>query len=258
LIQAWYRFYKFFTHYIIAKNEHGIHSPFVFSLYTDIIQAINLPFYLEIETYYHKLLSDSTLIENENPGVGTKKRILPTRQLIGSSVKLLPWRKLICRITKERNPKVIIELGTSAGITAAYLALTCKDAHIYTFEANPALIEISKKLFNDYNLKNITLIEGDIDETLEPFLKSIDRVDVAYIDANHRYQSTLNYYNQLHAKCTLESLIILDDIYWSKEMTKAWNEIRQASNVSIDVDLWQIGLLYYKPNQHKESFKLKF
>jgi hypothetical protein len=258
LNQYWYRFHKFFTHYILAKNEHSIHSPFVFNLYTEIIQAINFPFYLEIETHYYKLLNDTTIIKNDNPGVGTKKNSLPIGNLIGSSVKALPWRKLICRITAERKPQVIVELGTSAGITSAYLALTCKDAHIYTFEANPLLIAKAKKMFEEYQINNITIIEGNIDDTLAPFISSIDKIDVAYIDANHRYCATKHYYELLEKKCGEDSLLIIDDIYWSKEMTKAWNEIRQAPSISIDIDLWQIGLLYIKPNQHKESFKLKF
>ncbi len=256
-----YRLYEFLKHYIIGGNEHGLHSPFVYDLYTNIIQNHETPYYENIEHYYFELINDHHLITNKNPGAGTSIQsniLLPIHKLAKGSIKQLPWRKLLCRLIAERKPKIIVELGTSFGITTAYIALTCPDATVYTFEANPTLIQQAKELFASENITNIEIIEGNIDETLVPFLEKHPHIDVAYIDANHKYRPTIRYVERIMKCVSWKGLIIMDDIYWSYEMTKAWKAVSSKKEVTASVDLWQVGLLYFNTGQAKENFKLRF
>lgn len=261
LFSLLYRLYHFIKHYIIGGNEHSIHSPFVYGIYTRIIQNHGQPNYENVNQHYFELIEDEHYIDNINPGAGTsitKNITVPIKQLARHSIKQLPWRQLLCRLTHERDPKIILELGTSFGITTAYLALTCPDAKIYTFEANPTLIQLARNLFSDLGIKNIEIIEGNIDETLLPFLKKTDKIDVAYIDANHRFRPSIKYAEHIMDHVHERSLLILDDIYWSYEMTKAWEGLCKKQKVSASIDLWQIGLLYFRKEQAKENFKLRF
>jgi predicted O-methyltransferase YrrM len=260
LTDVLYRTYEFVKHYSIAGNEHGLHSPFVYGIYNRIIQNHGTPIFEDIDHYYYELLEDNHTIFNRNPGAGTTHhRVkLKIKQLASGSIKNLPWRQLLCRLVHERHPKVILELGTSFGITTAYLAETRKDATIYTFEANPALIGYARKLWKELGLTNIVLIEGNIDQTLIPTLETIPSIDVAYMDANHRYEPTIIYAEAILAKMHPESLLIVDDIYWSRAMNRAWKKLEARSDVSVSIDLWQYGLLYLREGQLKESFKLKY
>jgi predicted O-methyltransferase YrrM len=261
LFSILYRFFEFVKHYIVGGNEHGLHSPFVFELYTNIIQNHELPYFDSLEQHYFELVNDHHSIINKNPGAGTsfhKNLRVPINRLAKHSIKSLPWRKLICRLVEERNPKIIIELGTSFGITTAYIATTCPDATIYTFEANPTLIELSRDFFKRAGITNIEIIEGNIDETLIPFLEKHPHIDVAYIDANHRFGPTIKYVERIMQCVSWKSLIIMDDIYWSYPMTKAWKAISTKKSVKVSIDLWQIGLLYFNTGQAKENFKLRF
>lgn len=261
LFSLLYRFFEFIKHYIVGKNEHGLHSPFVFELYTKTIQNHEFPYFEQLEQHYFELIHDHHLITNKNPGAGTslhKELRVPIKKLARHSIKSLPWRKLICRLVDERKPKIIIELGTSFGITTAYMATMCPDAKIYTFEANPSLIKLSRDFFNIAGLTNIEIIEGNIDETLPAFLKQHPHIDVAYIDANHRFAPTIKYVERIMECVSWKGLIIMDDIYWSYQMTKAWDAIASKKSVSVSIDLWQIGLLYFHSGQEKENFKLRF
>ncbi len=261
LLSLLYRLYEFLKHYIVGGNEHGLHSPFVYELYTNIIQDHEVPYYEDLEQHYFELINDNHLINNKNPGAGTSlhgRQQLPIHRLARHSIKSLPWRKLICRLVEERKPKVVVELGTSFGITTAYLALTCPDAKIYTFEANPSLIELSKEFFAKAGITNIEIIEGDIDETLLPFLEKNPNIDVAYVDANHRFRPTVKYVERIMECVSWKGLIIVDDIYWSRQMTKAWRGLCDKKDVTVSIDLWQIGLLYFHTGQAKENFKLRF
>jgi predicted O-methyltransferase YrrM len=256
-----YRLYEFLKHYIVGGNEHGLHSPFVFDLYTRVIQNHDYPYFEHIEQHFYELINDHHIINNFNPGAGTshnRRTQLEIQRLAKHSIKPLPWRKLICRLADERKPKVIVELGTSFGITTAYLALTCPEATVYTFEANPTLIQLSKDFFESAGIKNIQIIEGNIDETLIPFLEAHPHIDVAYIDANHRFRPTIKYVERIMDCVSWKSLIILDDIYWSHQMTKAWRGLCDKKDVTVSIDLWQIGLMYFHTGQAKENFKLRF
>jgi predicted O-methyltransferase YrrM len=256
-----YRFFEFVKHYIVGGNEHGLHSPFVFELYTKTVQNHEFPYYEQLEQHYFELLSDEHFINNKNPGAGTslhKTTRVPIKRLAKHSIKSLPWRQLICRLIEERKPKIIIELGTSFGITTAYIATTCPDATVYTFEANPSLVELSKEFFTLAGIKNVEIIEGNIDETLPAFLISHPQIDVAYIDANHRFAPTIKYVERIMECVSWKGLIIMDDIYWSYPMTKAWKAISNKKMVTVSIDLWQIGLLYFHTGQVKENFKLRF
>jgi predicted O-methyltransferase YrrM len=261
LFSLLYRFFEFIKHYIVGGNEHGIHSPFVFELYTKTIQNHEFPYYEQLEQHYFELINDHHLITNKNPGAGTslhKELRVPIRRLARHSIKSLPWRKLICRLIDERKPNIIVELGTSFGITTAYIATTCPNAKIYTFEANPTLVELSRDFFKIAGITNIEIIEGDIDETLPAFLEKHQHIDVAYIDANHRFGPTIKYVERIMECVSWKGLIIMDDIYWSYPMTKAWKAITSKKSVTASIDLWQIGLLYFHTGQVKENFKLRF
>ncbi|MBC7450192.1 MAG: class I SAM-dependent methyltransferase [Cytophagales bacterium] len=259
--QLLYRLFQFIKHYISGGNEHSIHSPFVYGIYTRIIQNHGLPVYEIVDQHYFELIENEHFIENINPGAGTSMvsaKKIRVKQLARDSIKQLPWRQLICRLTHERDPKVIIELGTSFGVTTAYLALTCPDAKVYTFEANPVLAQLARTLFQESGIHNIEIIEGNIDHTLVPFLRSIGKVDVAYIDANHRFRPSIRYAEHLMDHVHEKSLLILDDLYWSYEMTKAWKGLCHKKKVTASIDLWQIGLMYFRKEQVKENFKLRF
>lgn len=261
LLSLLYRLYEFLKHYIVGSNEHGLHSPFVFELYTKTIQNHEWPYYEHLEQHYFELISDHHLINNKNPGAGTSlnhRQHLPINRLAKHSIKSLPWRKLLCRLVEERKPKIIVELGTSFGITTAYLAMTCPDAKIYTFEGNPSLVALAKEFFEKTGLTNIEIIEGNIDETLPHFLEKHPNIDVAYVDANHRFRPTIKYVERLMDCVSWKGLIILDDIYWSYQMTKAWRGLCDKQDVTVSIDLWQIGLLYFHTGQAKENFKLRF
>jgi predicted O-methyltransferase YrrM len=165
---------------------------------------------------------------------------------------------LIYRLAKSTNPKSVIELGTCLGITTAYLAKTDPGAEIITIEGCPQTAEVAKKNFQELDLNNIELHVGNFDLILPDIIAKQPSLDFVYIDGNHRKDATLNYFKWCLPKVNEDSLLIFDDIYWSEGMKEAWAEIKNHPDVTITVDLFWIGLVYFKKGQAKEHFKLKF
>ncbi len=141
------------------------------------------------------------------------------------------------------QPKTILELGTSFGITTSYLASGNAAAKIYTCEGAKEIASIAKQNFQTLNIKNIDVIEGDFAKTLPTLFSQIQQVDFAFVDGNHRKAPTVEYFKELLNHSTSSTLMVFDDIHWSKEMEEAWAEIQQHPCVTLTVDLFFIGIV---------------
>lgn len=164
---------------------------------------------------------------------------------------------MLYRLCEFLDAKNIVELGTSLGINTLYLA-NGKNSIVTTFEGSPAICEIASNGFQQTGTDNIRLIEGNIDTNLQAFVENSHPIDVAFIDANHRYEPTLAYFNTMLAKIHDQSCFIFDDIHWSGEMEQAWLEICSHYRVSLSIDLYQMGLIFFNPDLRKQHYTLQF
>ena len=157
------------------------------------------------------------------------------------------------------KPHHIIELGTSFGMTTAYLAEGNKSATVHTFEGSSAIAQIAQAHFESLSLGNIHSYQGDFDVLLPSFLEASSTIDLAFIDGNHREKPTLQYFKQLLAKSTDDTILIFDDIHWSAEMERAWAEIKAYPAVTLSIDLFFIGIVFVKKDfKVKQHFSIQF
>lgn len=258
---------KFIGYKLTASNGkgHGIHSPFVFDLVTKVLNdKTQYAEYFAMESLRSELLNDRTVLLIDDFGAGSRTNLQKKRtvaEIAASSLKPKKFSQLLFRLVKYYQSKNIIELGTSLGITTAYLASANKSANVITMEGAPAVASVAKNNFSKLGLKNIKLIEGNFDNTLPSIINQqpSTNIDFAFIDGNHRKEPTLNYFYQLLNASDENTIMIFDDIHWSKEMEDAWNEIKQHDSVSLTVDLFFIGLVFFrKENKEKENFVIRF
>jgi len=252
----------YLKHRLTAKSRHGTHSPFVYKLADEVIYDFtDKSEYKNIEEQRKKLFNDDLIITVTDLGAGShlnKNRTKKVSQIAKNALKSPRLAKLIYRLAKNINPKSAVELGTCLGITTAYLATISADTEVISIEGCPQTAEVAKKNFEDLNLENIELHVGNFDLILPDIIAKQPSLDFVYIDGNHRKDATLNYFNWCLPKVNENSLLIFDDIYWSEGMKEAWTEIKNHPDVTLTVDLFWIGLVYFKKGQAKEHFKLKF
>jgi len=252
----------YLKHRLTAKSRHGTHSPFVYKLADEVIYDFNdKSEYKNIEEQRKKLFNDDSVITVTDLGAGShlnKNRTKKVIQIAKNALKSPRLAKLIYRLAKNSSAKSAIELGTCLGITTAYLAKTDAQTQVITIEGCPQTAEVARKNFRDLNLENIELHVGNFDLILPDIIAQQPSLDFVYIDGNHRKDATLNYFKWCLPKVNENSLLIFDDIYWSEGMKEAWSEIKNHPDVTITIDLFWIGLVYFKKGQAKEHFKLKF
>ena len=256
---------KFIHYYLTASNGkgHGMHSPFVFQFITDILNDKNeYPDYRKVEELRKQLLKDQALLPVEEMGAGSRNQTTSSRSIASIARHAAKPRKLaqlLYRIARYYEPDNIIELGTSLGITTSYLSLARPTAKINTLEGSESIADKAKEHFEKLGLHNINLIRGHFDDTLGPALNTFSKIDLAFIDGNHRYEPTMRYFHQLLEKKNNDTIMIFDDIHWSAEMERAWGEIQEHPDVRCSIDLFFIGLVFFKAEiKEKQRFKIRF
>lgn len=255
---------QYIRHQRQAKSRigHGIHSPFVYELVEQVFNhSGNYYCYPKIEKYRQQLLTFHSVLNIEDFGAGSTKNNQKERKVseIAKTALLNPEHaQLLFRLVNRFQPQTIIELGTSLGITSAYLASAYKQAQIYTFEGSPEIAQMAQKTFKKLKMNNIQQITTSFDDTLPQTLEQINTVDFAFIDGNHRYEPTLRYFEQLLEKASEHSVFVFDDIYWSEGMTRAWNKIISHPKVTVSIDIYRMGLVFFRKSNPKQNFKIKF
>ncbi|MDB5223951.1 MAG: Methyltransferase domain protein [Chitinophagaceae bacterium] len=256
---------KYLHYYLTASNGkgHGVHSPFVFDFIKNVLNdKKDDDSYDSIEKLREELLHDKRIIEVEDYGAGSavmplNKRVI--KDIADSSLKTKKFAQLLFRIAQYYKSQTIVELGTSLGITTLYLGAANKTSEVFTLEGSKNVAAVAQSNFQKPGLQNIKLLQGNFDDTLPALLSQIQKVDLAFVDGNHRKLPTLNYFDQLINKSTESTILIFDDIHWSAEMEAAWKQIQQHPAVTLTIDLFFIGLVFFRKDfKAKQHFVIRF
>ncbi len=256
------RFAKdYLLHRFKAKNRHGVHSPFVYRLVDNVIYDFSAKnVYTEVENLRKQLLIDNRLITVTDLGAGSlvnNNRQKKICAIAHNALKPPYLAQLLYRLVADLKPRNIIELGTCLGITTAYLQKAAPEAKVYTLEGCPQTAGIAKETLKKAGIESAELITGNFDNTLPGVINNLAQLDFVFVDGNHQKEATLNYFEWCLPKVHENTMLIFDDIYWSDGMKQAWNQIKAHPKVTVTIDLFWIGLVFFKPGQVKEDFLIK-
>ncbi|MFI2744304.1 O-methyltransferase [Zhouia sp. PK063] len=254
----WYLIRSYIKFLLKSTNQHGVHSPFVFNLVTQVFYGKSEQKIRDQFLAYKKQLEiDETTIHVTDFGAGSRvfasnqRKVKQIAKNAGISVKRA---LLLHRLIQHLKIKNSIELGTSLGLSTAAMALN-NNNQITTIEGCPETAKRANQAFKTHHLNNITLINDD-------FLKALSTIknqtfDLIYIDGNHQKEATIQYFELLLSHIHNNSLIIFDDIYWSKGMTEAWAYICDHPKVTVSIDTFYWGFVFFRKEQRKEHFTIR-
>jgi predicted O-methyltransferase YrrM len=256
---------KYIHYQLTASNGkgHGVHSPFVFQFISQVLNdKTEYPCYPAIEAKRKALLHNKTEIAVTDFGAGSgiinqKKRSV--HKIAASSLKPAKYAQLLFRIVQYYKPATVLELGTSLGITTAYLSQGNAAAQVATCEGAPTIAGIAQQQFDALQIKNIQLFTGEFSTSLPRVIQQLNKIDFVFIDGNHRKAPTLLYFEQLLPFATAHTIFVFDDIFWSKEMEEAWLELKAHPAVTLSINLFFIGLIFINPSfKEKQHFNIRF
>lgn len=245
----YHRVWQYVKYLITAKDIYAIHSPFVYKLVRDCFNKQN-HFYIfdELLEVRQELLKDNTIIEYTN--IGASSTALSNQAQVKDIVKIATtptqYSELYFRMIQFFQSKQILELGTSVGLNTMYLAQATQ-GKVISIEGQYQLYQYAKHLLEKKHIHRVELICAYFDDVLSNLCK-IHQWDFVLIDGNHHYDATMRYFEIVKRAMHTQSVIVIDDIYWSKAMSRAWHEIKHHQDVKISIDLYRCGIIIFNPD----------
>ncbi|HEY0045663.1 MAG TPA: class I SAM-dependent methyltransferase [Flavobacterium sp.] len=240
-----------------STNEHGLHSPFLFDLATKCLYDKNqYQEYKLLQNYRQDLLSNDSVISIKDFGAGSRVFKSNERQIkkIAHNSGISAERaKVLFRIVQYFQPKEMLELGTSLGIATAALASGNENSQVISLEGCPETAAVATTQLKKHGFDNYEIIVGEFDAYLST-LPENKIFDLIYFDGNHQKEATLRYFDVLLKTASNDSIWIFDDIHWSPGMEEAWQNIKSHPRVTVTIDTFQWGIVFFRREQEKEHF----
>ncbi len=253
----------YIKYYFASATKYDVHSPFVYDFITKVLEDNTIyPEYQSLNKLCNELSKNRTLLNMEDYGAGSlygfeKQKTIA--DILNNTAYAGKYGRLLFRMVNFYKPENILELGTGLGIATAYMALANKNAHIKTIEGSEAIAAIALENFKTLKFETIEIINEKFDNILTKTLSNFQKVDLVFVDGNHQYNSTINYFNSVLPYCSNNSIVVFDDIRWSNDMFKAWNKIIENEAVTLSLDLYKTGMVFFrKENKVKQHFVLRF
>ena len=244
-----------------SKNEHGVHSPFVFSLLTKCFyDKKSKPEYSTLNNYRKSFLENKNFINVTDFGAGSKVFKSNKRQIskIAKTAGISKKRaELLFRVTNYFEPKNILEIGTSLGLATSALALGNPKAKVITLEGCPQTANQCQLQLQRFNFNNVENVISEFELYLNNLKLETLNFELIYFDGNHSKKATLAYFDLLLPTIDNDSVWIFDDIHWSSEMEEAWGIIKKHPKVTVTIDTFQWGFVFFRYEQEKEHFIIR-
>lgn len=253
-----------------SRKPFGVHSPFVYAFAENCVYSKeHFEVFDFLEALRQALMSDRRLIEVTDYGKGPRgkknkkgEEPLTYRRRISSIARHSLQSPRLCRLLFRTaayfKPLTILELGTSLGVTTAYLAKAAPQARVITLEGCSQTAGRAEQLFRESGLNNVELITGNFANTLAVALEKLQRLDMVYIDGDHSYEGVMNNFSRISEHIHSGTVLILDDIRWSKGMKRAWLELTDKPGASLSIDLFRMGVVFFNPALSKQIISLAY
>ncbi len=264
---TFHRIFAFIRHHLTAWNTsgEGIHSPYLFRIVRFVLRDENSFYcFADIERRREMLEHCDDILDVVDYGsAGSKEGTLVQRRvcdiakqhLESPSVGQMLFRLVNFMTQEQKRPLQILELGTSLGITTAYLAAVDSRNQVMTLEGSGEVLKVAQGVWRALKLENIEWHEGNIDDTL--YKHAREKIDVAYVDANHTYEATIRYVRYLLPRLDEKGIIVLDDIHYSEGMERAWTELKADPRVTTTMDMYHCGILFVDPHYLKRHYRIR-
>ena len=255
---------KYINYLLFSRHSHGhgIHSPFVFELVSGVFRnKIEPDIVLLIENIRKRYTSDKTIIQVNDLGSGsviTRKGTGRVCDIAKYSSVPVRYGILLSNLASVYGMPSVIEYGTAIGISTMYLASGRRDSVIYTMEGCLSLSSVAAENFRQAGFENITQMAGHFDESTKELKDKGVKPGLVFIDGNHRKEPLLKYFSEMADISDTNTVIVIDDIHLSREMEEAWDTIKQFDNVSFTIDLFRMGLVFFRKGISRFHYVIRY
>lgn len=241
---------RFFPFYLRANTLYDVHSPLVVSFIREVLEDDRQYYaFPTIEAYRKSLRENRNVLSIRDYGAGSqtnRSRQRPISEL-AQAISVSPrLGRLLFRLVRWHQPNQMLELGSALGISGMYQAAAAPSASFTTIEGNPETAQFTARQFPQIGLPQVEVLSGTFEQVLPQYLADRPPLDYLFIDGDHRLSPTISYVRQCRPHMPANALIAIADIYWSPEMQQAWRYLQKLPGVTLSIDLFEIGLLWFR------------
>lgn len=265
-----HRIRQFSKYLASADTFYRVHSPAIFELAKAVLEDERFFYaFRDVEDVRYEMLRSEAILEVIDFGAGAAgsheleggvrvhTRTAPLSKIVRLAGSSPRQSRRLFRLVHHFQPKKMLELGTSVGIGAMYMACAARDAEFKTLEGCESCAGVAKVNLDILQLKNVEVVVGAFENSLVPSLEKLGSVDLVFFDGNHRREPTVHYFDVCLRYAHPRSVFVFDDIYWSEGMTEAWQAIKAHPQVTTTVDFFDFGVAFFNPDfREKQHFQL--
>lgn len=256
--------YELLKYQSLARSIKSVHPPFAYQLVTYLkTHDLDKNHKKKIFEIKKKAATNNNVIEHTDLGASAKGkgyvRVYKKISAIAARTSIKhKYGKLLYLLVKHLEPKNILELGTSLGISTLYLSMPKPETPVITLEGCTETAHVAEKYFKRAGIDNVEIMIGGFENVLPHAIKKLESLKMVFFDGNHRYKPTMDYF--LHCKqfADEDAVFIFDDIHWSKEMSMAWRSIKHDKDVTLTLDFFQLGLVFFKKGLSKQNLVIRY
>ncbi|MCQ2344843.1 MAG: class I SAM-dependent methyltransferase [Paludibacteraceae bacterium] len=222
-IKVWLR-YQLKAHY---RRGHHVHSPYTYRLFRNVLFE-RWPYYSfnEIEKIRKNQAQNGE--KSDNP----------------------KYTQLLQRLCATNNAKTIIEIGRTNGISTMYLASNNTHSTVYSIsDKKPTDVFIKTRYTNIHQCK-----AAELQRTID----KAESIDILYVRRSCGFNEIDNIFDLCKPKSNDGSIFIFDDIHKDSQTEKKWENILESDNVTLSLDLYRVGLVWFKKDLKKQHYTVKY
>jgi hypothetical protein len=259
---------SYMRHLLTARSTvgHGVHSPYIYDFLTNIVRKKTPDNIVRaVEGLRREMLTDRRIIRVTDLGAGSVRQKGEERRVSEiARHATLPAKEtgLLARMVQstglrvqgsgckaqgegysDQGSEIILELGTSLGISTLAMALAAPQKRVVTVEGCPVLAETARANLQRYGAGNVEVVNTEFSTALTRLMEARAKVLFAFIDGDHRGEALKEYVTKI-SQMGEEMIIVADDIHLARDMYDAWISETVATAAPATMETHRFGILF--------------
>ena len=222
------------------SKGHGIHSPFAFSFVLNVLRERH-PYYA-----YEEIAEWRKIAIDNAKGFWHHPKIISYKSA-----------KLIFRVTNYFNPKAIMQIGTSYGVSSACALKVSSSSELYLCEASIEQYPVTRLLLSRF--ENKISQYRSFGEGLNDYRKACEEGNDPFVLINdikaEEYSEVLTYLYEIRNG---KGVIIIRNLMRNPALNALWEAIRNAAPTGMTFSNGKTAIIVATPKLPHQNFSLWF
>ena len=210
------------------KSKYKVHSPFVYDFMTKVLYDKGP------NRDYDTILRISSLLDGKKYATRSRRK----------------EARLLYRLVNYLEPEAVVSFGSLSALNTTALALGNLQTKVYLDHSADFL-----ETMNAMGVVNVNLLRHDKSEQEQLQRLSLDFV---FFGLNDFGEDTWNKLEEALAQANEETVLIFEGIHHSSRTEAAWEAIIADEDVTLSIDVFSLGLVFFREGVEKQDFVLKY